>query len=119
MEDNRQTLCWRCKNTNRFKCTWFDPKNPRPVEGWEAIQRDLYVDTRRVESYFVVSCPNFDPEERVEPPINPVHVGVVRRNGKWIATISKKRKFYYLGRFDTKEEAIAARKKAEEMLRDA
>lgn len=118
MEDNKETLCWKCKNTNRDKCSWFDPKNPKPVEGWEAVRRDLFADVRRIESYRVISCPNFDPEERQEAIPNPVCAGVVMRNGKWMASITKKKKFYYLGRFDTMEEAIAARMEAEERLKN-
>jgi hypothetical protein len=35
---------------------------------------------------------------------------------KWVAQIKKDNKTYYLGRFDNKEDAINARKQAEEEL---
>lgn len=43
------------------------------------------------------------------------HVGVSRnkKDGKWIAYISKDYIFHYLGRFDSYEEAVIARKNAE------
>ena len=30
------TICWLCKHTNRFACSWFNPDNPSPVDGWTA-----------------------------------------------------------------------------------
>lgn len=51
----KPTLCWFCQNTNRYKCTWFNPRNPQPVVGWtaEKTQNSGY------ESYRVISCPNY------------------------------------------------------------
>lgn len=37
-----------------------------------------------------------------------------KKRNKWVAQITFQRKNYYLGRYDTKEEAIAARKAGEE-----
>ena len=42
------------------------------------------------------------------------HTGVHQKRSKWVAYINVGKKFYWLGSFDRKEEAIAARKKAEE-----
>lgn len=62
------TLCWDCANTNRFKCTWFDPDNPQPVPGWIAEMNT--VRSQRLDgtayavnliSYHVYQCPNFEP----------------------------------------------------------
>lgn len=39
-----------------------------------------------------------------------------KNSSKWCAYIQVNNKYYYLGRYDTKEEAIQARKKAEEKL---
>lgn len=41
--------------------------------------------------------------------------GVTERNGKWIARIGYKNKRYFLGAFNTLEEAVKARKEAEEL----
>ena len=55
------TICWRCKHTSLAECPWFNPKNPQPVEGWEAertkikVGRNLWAD-----SFRVISCPNFE-----------------------------------------------------------
>ena len=45
-------------------------------------------------------------------------VGVTKRkdNGKWVASIDMDKKHYYLGQFDNFDEAIKARKEAEERL---
>lgn len=62
------TLCWDCANTNRFKCTWFDPDNQQPVPGWVAEMNT--VRSQRWDgtaypvdliSYHVYRCPNFEP----------------------------------------------------------
>lgn len=70
-----ETLCWKCKNTNRFKCSWFNDFTPVP--GWTAekeIRHYTHTSTRRENgkiirwsakeeflSYYVRECPNFDP----------------------------------------------------------
>ncbi|MBC1746885.1 AP2 domain-containing protein [Listeria seeligeri] len=41
--------------------------------------------------------------------------GVTFKDNKWVARISVSGKEHYLGSFDQKEEAIAARKKGEEL----
>lgn len=41
-----------------------------------------------------------------------------KRNGKWVAQITFKRKTYYLGSYDKKEDAIKARQRGEEMHED-
>lgn len=55
------TLCWRCANTNGNRCPWF-AKDAKPVEGWKALRRDLYMSPRKVESYIVIDCPLFEEE---------------------------------------------------------
>ena len=42
------------------------------------------------------------------------HRGVHKKGSKWVAYITVAKRFYWLGSYDRKEEAIAARKKAEE-----
>lgn len=75
-----ETLCWNCKNTNRFKCSWF--KDFTPVPGWVAektIRNYTHTSTWRdrgkirrrsfaheVESYYVIECPGFEPEPERE-----------------------------------------------------
>lgn len=48
------------------------------------------------------------------------HTGVYRnkRSGKWVAQITFQRKCYYLGSYDQKEDAIAARQQGEKMHED-
>ncbi len=73
-EDKRLTnsgqpgqLCVTCQNTSRYKCSWFDPDNPQPVEGWVAtptIKR--FRSEGRIydyESYHITECPNYIPED--------------------------------------------------------
>ena len=64
------TICWLCKHTNRYDCPWFDPDNPRPVDGWTAEKESkLCVNTDNSRHYYVTykvsHCPKFvaeDPE---------------------------------------------------------
>lgn len=44
--------------------------------------------------------------------------GVFRKKDKWAARIQYKKKIYYLGAYDRLEDAIAARKEAENQVRD-
>lgn len=57
----KDTLCWKCANACGG-CDW-SKKRAKPVEGWEAIRRDLY---NGVESYIVLSCPQFIPDRQEE-----------------------------------------------------
>ena len=62
------TICWLCKHTNRFACPWFDPDNPRPVDGWTAEKESkLCVNTDNSRHYYVTykvsHCPKFAPED--------------------------------------------------------
>ena len=56
-----ETLCWQCGRTNGNECVWFS-EAALPVEGWTALRRD----TPDGDSYFVISCPNFQPYERLK-----------------------------------------------------
>lgn len=64
------TICWLCKHTNRFACSWFNPDNPSPVDGWTAEKESkLCVNTDNSRHYYVTykvsHCPKFvaeDPE---------------------------------------------------------
>lgn len=116
------TLCWECQNTNRHKCSWFNPDNPQPVPGWVAEFRPIRVghtpQDDPVESYLVRECPNFEP---VAPPSDTRHLTIPgvywrREQGVWVAHIIWKRKHYYLGRFSDQQDAIAARRAAEEAI---
>lgn len=62
------TICWLCKHTNRFACPWFDPDNPRPVDGWTAEKESkLCVNTDNSRHYYVTykvsHCPKFAPDD--------------------------------------------------------
>lgn len=114
MAEYESTLCWRCNNTNRHKCSWFNPADPQPVPGWVA---EPQVKSVVGETYLVKECPNFEPE----PPRVPVYCGPtipgVRRHGSgWEALLYSNKKQYYLGSFSTYEAAAAARKAAEKAV---
>lgn len=116
-KQDRPTLCWRCKNTNRFDCTWFNPNDPQPVPGWVAEPREMYSGST---TYLVKECPKFEPEQ---PRVVPAYAagvsipGVQRRVTKtgifWEARIMHKGENYYLGRYIFQEDATAARQAAE------
>lgn len=71
------SLCWKCKNTNRFDCSWFDPDDPQPVKGWIAKPTEIYCNCgydgsgrsfrHATSSYHVYECPNFDIMEEYNP----------------------------------------------------
>lgn len=63
------TLCEICQNACGG-CAWSKYGEQKPVEGWEAIRNDLYVNHGTVtapisfiqESYVVLACPEFEPD---------------------------------------------------------
>ena len=61
--NKRPTICWDCKNAIG-NCSWSDHWEHKPVKGWVAERSDL-VNTEggAVESYIVISCPEFVPDE--------------------------------------------------------
>lgn len=115
---DQPTICWGCKNTNRFDCPWFNPDDPQPVPGWVAEPREMY---SGATTYLVKECPKFEPmPPRKAPPPPPPGVGIqgVSRKRKkegirWEARIMRENKNYYLGTFKTAEEANEARLAAE------
>lgn len=114
---DQPTLCWGCKNTNRYDCPWFDPSDPQPVPGWVAEPREMYSGST---TYLVKECPRFEPEpprEIAAPPSGESVPGVRWRKtaggGSWEARIMHGDKNYSLGCFKTQERAIAARQAAE------
>ena len=48
---HRDTLCWDCKNAMRGGCSWADPEQQKPVDGWAAVKTSL--------GYIVHACPKF------------------------------------------------------------
>lgn len=62
--DKDDSLCWICQNTHREFCTWFNPDNPQPVEGWQAEKVYLPCSENQIMvGYIVKKCPNFLKEE--------------------------------------------------------
>ena len=56
---HQQTLCWDCANATGG-CSWSMHTEHKPVEGWNAIRRDIHNKySEPVESYIVISCPEF------------------------------------------------------------
>ena len=58
------TLCEVCRNA-LGKCSWSEYGKQTPVEGWEAIRMDVVSQARerREESYIVLACPQYAPDE--------------------------------------------------------
>ena len=122
MAGHESTLCWECKNTNRHKCSWFNPSDPQPVPGWVA---ELRPKSRIGESYMVKECPNFEPDPRreelqsfVPAPVSGV-AGVTwdAQVHRWAARIQANGVKYFLGKYASLQEAIAARRSAEKAIR--
>ena len=61
------TLCDMCGKACGH-CRWSRKGVQKPVEGWDAIRRDIPVDTEGkrewLESYVVLDCPEFQMESR-------------------------------------------------------
>lgn len=111
------TLCWKCKNTNWMDCSWFDPDNPQPVEGWVA---EKWADRPAIgDSYTVIECPNFVPEEERKP--KELFPGVYwdTEAMMWRAYIVRRRIRYDLGAYKTLDAAMRARKKADREWRES
>lgn len=65
--ESRGTLCWRCKKAVGL-CAWTELDSSKkvrfePVPGWVAV-KSPGMPGRKSESYLVLSCPEFDPDER-------------------------------------------------------
>ena len=65
--ESRGTLCWRCKKAVG-RCAWTELDSSKkvrfePVPGWVAV-KSPGMPGRKSESYLVLSCPEFDPDER-------------------------------------------------------
>ena len=66
---NGQTLCWTCKNAvpdGEHGCRWS--QHLEPVDGWTATETRVYSktnlgDTTYKESYYVIDCPEYDPDD--------------------------------------------------------
>lgn len=61
------TLCDMCGNACGH-CRWSRKGVQKPVEGWDAVRRDIPVmaegELKWVESYVVIDCPQFQLEDR-------------------------------------------------------
>lgn len=60
----KETLCWECAN-NCGKCSWS--KDFTPVENWEAVPtkiKEYHNRSSYIESYRVISCPEFERSKR-------------------------------------------------------
>ena len=45
------TICWDCANAMNGGCTWANPIEQKPIEGWMAEETDM--------GYRVINCPEF------------------------------------------------------------
>jgi hypothetical protein len=100
-------------------CSWFNPDNPQPVEGWLA---EKWEDRPGIgDSYTVIECPNFVPEEERKPKEAFPGVYWDAESMLWCAYVIRRkvRKVRYeLGKYRTVEAAVRARKKAEREWRE-
>lgn len=67
--ESRGTLCWRCKKAVG-RCSWTELDSSKkvrfePVPGWVAV-KSLGILGRKSDSYLVLSCPEFEVDERTE-----------------------------------------------------
>ena len=65
--ESRGTLCWGCQKAVG-RCAWTELDSSKkvrfePVPGWVAV-KSPGIPGRKSESYLVLSCPEFDPDER-------------------------------------------------------
>jgi len=58
-----ETLCWSCQRAVK-ECPWS--ANFEPVDGWDAEPTKIMGPCEVIPSYFVKSCPLYDPDP-VEP----------------------------------------------------
>jgi len=54
---HEQQLCWRCKNAVGG-CSWS--RNFKPVEGWIATPSVIIVGSEKVDTYFIMKCPQYE-----------------------------------------------------------
>lgn len=63
--DKKSSLCWQCKkSTPKFgepSCSWCEHREP--VSGWDAEKHIRPTNGKCKESYFVFSCPGFEPDD--------------------------------------------------------
>lgn len=61
------TLCEICRNA-LGKCSWSEYGRWEPIDGWEAIRNDIVIPraNRKEESYIVLACPEYVPDEYAE-----------------------------------------------------
>lgn len=57
-----RTLCWKCGNCG--KCSWS--QSFKPVEGWQARATCFVDQGKTVNSYIVLSCPEFKQLSKVK-----------------------------------------------------
>lgn len=63
--DKKSSLCWRCKKSapriGESSCSWCEHREP--VSGWDAEKHIRPTNGKCKESYFVFSCPGFEPDD--------------------------------------------------------
>lgn len=64
----KPTLCWKCQHAvpcreKGLGCNWS--RRLEPVEGWEAVKREIKVaGSQSVSSYMVINCPMFKEDKK-------------------------------------------------------
>lgn len=112
VHDMRRTICWECRNTNAEKCSWFHPKAAKPVDGWKAYPTQK--NGIGGQSYLVVNCPNFEPDERFDYFARGISV---MEDGKTLSVdIQRNGVFYHIGEFTSPKDALLASAEAMDQL---
>lgn len=112
-----RAICPKCKKESIVKLTRLSI-----IRHCEACNRDIGEKTKAIHSTAYADGSSLvSIRTRVGGHINRNSTsganGVCKDgNGRWRAYINFRRKQYHLGRYDTVEEAVAARKKAEELI---
>jgi hypothetical protein len=129
--------CWDCINARGNGCSWF--RKRVPIEGWKIKEfHRKYSDRPMPMTYTtVLSCPEFeqDPPRIIKgnnyvPTGRDIFKGVYKNNksgvkgvswskniGKWQAYIGNNGKLVNLGYYAELDEAVAARRKAEDAVK--
>lgn len=57
----KQQLCWTCRNACG-KCPWSDKDGAKPVPGWKAKPKKVYISNGKYQdSYLISECPLYAP----------------------------------------------------------
>lgn len=63
----KNAICWYCKNTSSYDCTWFNCYKHKLPNGCVVSKRLTKQDGREIKTlYMILSCPNFIKDKEVK-----------------------------------------------------